>query len=292
MNLDNFMSSLKSQEILCYLRGDICSTDFLKGMLHPMKSYILNFAQSLCDKVFEKIPRKLKSTSDFQIVAHRGAHQEGYIENTLEAFRVCAEAKIWGIELDVHWTEDHVPVVHHDEHCGRLFNHPEIILSLTKFSDLRHRVPQIPSLEEVVNELSGKLHLMVELKQKPSQEQEKVLSGLLANLKPVENYHLLSLTANNLKDLTLFPKECFVGISELNDKSFADYCLKNNWGGYGTHYLLMTNKQLQRHHNSKQKVAVGYINSKNSLIREWNRNVDWIFTNHALSIQQLGNELL
>ena len=108
--------------------------------------------QSLCDTLFATIPRRLRTTKDVNIVAHRGAFGPGKRENQLPAFRSCKEAGVWGIELDVHWTQDGIPVVHHDSHCGRVFNRSDIKISEITASKLKAQIPQIPLLKEVISE--------------------------------------------------------------------------------------------------------------------------------------------
>ncbi|MFN2166628.1 MAG: glycerophosphodiester phosphodiesterase, partial [Anaerolineae bacterium] len=47
-----------------------------------------------------------------KIIAHRGQHDNrGVPENTLAAFKAARSCGVWGIELDIRWTRDLVPVV-------------------------------------------------------------------------------------------------------------------------------------------------------------------------------------
>ena len=82
-----------------------------------------------------------------------------------------------------------------------------------------------------------------------------------------------------------------MGVSEFNNSEYREYCLAQGWGGYGTHYVLMSEDQLKKLHENRQKVGVGYISSKNSLIREWNRGIDWVFSNNALTVQNMSQNL-
>jgi glycerophosphoryl diester phosphodiesterase len=49
---------------------------------------------------------------------------------------------------------------------------------------------------------------------------------------------------------------------------------------------------LKKHRKLKQKLATGYVNSKNCLFRELNRDVEWIFSDNAVELQQIVNQLL
>ncbi|MCK4988777.1 MAG: hypothetical protein KAS40_24745, partial [Desulfobacterales bacterium] len=58
------------------------------------------------------------------------------------------------------------------------------------------------------------------------------------------------------------------------------------------HYVLLTKSRLKKHKELKQKMATGYVNSKNCLFRELNRNVEWIFSDNASELQGIVNRLL
>jgi glycerophosphoryl diester phosphodiesterase len=49
---------------------------------------------------------------------------------------------------------------------------------------------------------------------------------------------------------------------------------------------------LKKHHALNQCTGTGYIRSKNSLFRELNRGVEWIFSNHAVKLQSIYNSML
>ncbi len=60
-----------------------------------------------------------------KIVSHRGQHDTpGVRENTLAAFETARACGVWGIELDIRWTRDLVPVVTHDPDLRRVFQLP------------------------------------------------------------------------------------------------------------------------------------------------------------------------
>ena len=66
-----------------------------------------------------------------KVIAHRGAHDSTrIIENTLPAFTTASAAGVWGVECDIRWTADLVPVIHHDPTCQRLFGYPSRLASL------------------------------------------------------------------------------------------------------------------------------------------------------------------
>ena len=92
-----------------------------------------------------------------EIIAHRGANREAP-ENTIPAFERALDIGVDGIELDVHVTQDNVPVVHHDPVLpdgGRI----ERLHS----ADLERRT-DAPTLAQVLEMIHGRCHVYVEIK--------------------------------------------------------------------------------------------------------------------------------
>lgn len=94
------------------------------------------------------------------VIAHRGSHGAGIIENTLAAFQQAVALGADMIELDVRRTADDELVVFHDYKVGR-----EEVVSLT-LEALRERArTDVPRLTEVLEWASGRIGLDVELKE-------------------------------------------------------------------------------------------------------------------------------
>ena len=92
------------------------------------------------------------------VVAHRGANREAP-ENTLEAFERAIEIGVQGIELDIQFTRDRVPVVVHDPN---LPSTRSPISSLT-VDEVRSR-SSVPTLDEVLELVEGRCELYIEVK--------------------------------------------------------------------------------------------------------------------------------
>lgn len=110
---------------------------------------------------------------DYLIVAHRGASGSAP-ENTLASFQKAMEVGAHLIEMDVQATADGIPIVFHDKGISRTTNGVGLASRL-KYDDLRQydsgfwfgnefKGEHIPSLEEVLNFLSDKILLNIELK--------------------------------------------------------------------------------------------------------------------------------
>jgi glycerophosphoryl diester phosphodiesterase len=106
---------------------------------------------------------------DGWLYAHRGFHdnKSDAPENTLKAFQLAVENN-YGIELDVQLTKDKVPVVHHDYHLRRSCGVDKKVAELTyeelKNYNLFESKERIPTFQEVLNCVDGKVPLIVELK--------------------------------------------------------------------------------------------------------------------------------
>ncbi len=170
------------------------------------------------DGFYACIPRKQPPTSALagcKIIAHRGAHDKGAVENTLQAFREAREAGCWGIEFDLRWSVDDVPVVSHDVHGGRLFGDTTPLGSLTA-DQIRDRLPLIPTLAEVAKEFAGQLHQMIELKEPLSLGQAARLEQLLAPYTACRDYHFLALKPALFETLAGTSTDACLAVSEIN----------------------------------------------------------------------------
>jgi glycerophosphoryl diester phosphodiesterase len=100
-------------------------------------------------------------------VAHRGLHDAARPENSLAAFEASAQAG-HPIELDVHLTADGHAVVFHDDDLPRMTGRPGRVADAT-LAELR-ALPlldtdeRIPSLDDVLALVHGRVPVLVELK--------------------------------------------------------------------------------------------------------------------------------
>lgn len=101
--------------------------------------------------------------------AHRGYHcaEKGIPENSIPAFRAAIERK-YGIELDIHITRDNQLVVFHDDTLERMCKvektPEEMTLQELKNCPLSGTREHIPTLEEVLTLVNGRVPLLIELK--------------------------------------------------------------------------------------------------------------------------------
>jgi len=259
---------------------------------------IENLLQRLADILYAGIPRSRPSMSSLQnckIVSHRGEHDNNSVmENTIAAFDRVVERGVWGIELDVRWTSDLKPVVIHDTDCKRVFGKSLVVNKVT-LAELQNLVPEIPSLEQVIQRYAKKAHLMVELKQESFadfESQRECLEKLFASLIPAQDFHILSLSHHLFNLVDFLPESALLPVAELNIGDFSQKALQNNYAGISGQYLLVTKKLIQNHAQINQKAGTGFVCSRYCFYRELNRGVEWIFTNHALKMYAIRKNLL
>ncbi|MBT8433745.1 MAG: glycerophosphodiester phosphodiesterase, partial [Gammaproteobacteria bacterium] len=197
-------------------------------------------------------------------------------------------------EFDVRWTRDLEPVVIHDTDTRRVFD-VELTVAEASLAELKQRVPEIPTLSEVVERFGGICHLMVELKGDGlgvEDAREKRLQEIFSSLGAGTDYHFLALQFD-LFDLVKFAGTgACLPVAELDMGRVSREALLHNSAGACGHYLLLNGDMIKRHHRQGQRVGTGFIASRFSLYRELNRGVDWVFTNHALKLTAIRQQLL
>ncbi len=254
--------------------------------------------QRSCELLYTYLPQAMPNVQQLEkckIISHRGEHDNKLVyENTLPAFEKLLGTGIWGIEFDIRWTEDLVPVVIHDADCKRLYD-SDIRINAITAKKLKVEFPHIPLLEEVIQRFGKKLHLMVETKTEPYPDpvyQNQVLQKLFADLEAKRDYHFISLDPEMFKFVQFVENETFLPVAELNTKKMNELVLQRGYGGITGHYVLLTDEIVSRHHRQGKLVGTGFVSSRNCLCRELNRGIEWIFTNNALELQAIRQALL
>jgi glycerophosphoryl diester phosphodiesterase len=259
---------------------------------------LLDIAMTVVDSMMAVIPRPVPERAALErckIISHRGEHDNKRVmENTLQAFDRARSAGVWGLECDIRWTADLVPVICHDPSPARVFGVATPLNSLT-FDQLHIQVPDIPRLEDVLRRFGGNTHLMLELKAEPWPEptlQCEILRSLFAPLAPAVDYHLLALDPTLFEPLDFLPSESFFPVAETNVKTISERAIAHRYGGLGGHYLLLTNPLKRQHEKHEQRLGTGFPASKNCLFRELNRGIEWIFSNNAVALQGIRDHYL
>jgi glycerophosphoryl diester phosphodiesterase len=115
-------------------------------------------------------------------IAHRGFHDMNKTrwENTLSAFDAAIERN-YAIECDVHLSSDGVPVVIHDDNLKRLTGEDGFVWQRTAAELGAMRIggtaDHVPTLEEMLKRVDGRVPLVVEVKGTPGRD-----TGLVARV--------------------------------------------------------------------------------------------------------------
>lgn len=263
-----------------------------------LSAWIENAFLKFTDAFFKRWPQQLPDRDHLdrcRIISHRGEHDNRTVfENTVSAFQAAASAAVWGIEFDLRWTNDLRPVVFHDRDARRLFGSPSRIRELS-FSDLQVSFPLIPCLEEVVERFGRQVHLMIEIKEEPypaPDRQNRVLAEILKHLRPGRDYHLISLSPHMFDRIDAASPDVFLPIAELQVTRFSDLAIRKGYGGLLGHYLLINRRIAEKQRTRGQQIGTGFADSRNCLLREVHRGVDWIFSNRAAAMQTVVHALL
>ena len=256
------------------------------------------YLRRVLDNFYARWPQPLPSLQRLRhcrIVSHRGHYDNRRVfENTIAAFDWAIKEGIWGIEFDLRWTKDLHPVVIHDADLHRLFGSRLVIRQVTR-SELKSVCPLVPSLEDLIQRYGKKMHLMVEIKAErypDPVQQNQILQDLFSSLEPQKDYHLLTLSPEMFKLIEFVPQSALIPIARFNILRLSKLAIEQNYNGLAGHYLFLTVSRLKKHQKFRQKVGTGYINSKNCLFRELNRGVEWVFSDNAVELQKIVDQLL
>ena len=252
----------------------------------------------ILDRLYARWPQPIPARDrllNCKIISHRGDYDNRNIfENTLAAFDRAKQQGIWGIEFDIRWTKDMIPVVSHDADLLRVFGLDWPIQQVT-LTELKSRCPQVPSLAEIIQKYGKKIHLMIEIKAEHYPDpagQNRKLGELLSPLTPGKDYHLLGMKPEMFDIIECVPRSAMLPVAHFNFSRFSRMAIAQNYSGFAGHYVLLTRSRLKKHKKVKQKLATGYVNSKNCLFRELNREVEWLFSDNAAELQNIVNRLL
>lgn len=244
------------------------------------------------DTYYRLVPRPAPSPQALakaRIISHRGERQASdVIENSFAAFDPLP-GKVFGLECDVRFTRDLVPVVFHDADLLRVLGTRERLCDLD-WATLRQRFPQIPRLRELLERYAGRIHLMIEFKAEPRPQPQVQLQTLrqeLSILQPRRDFHALSLDTATLDWLRPAFGECLVAIARSNVEQMSRYALVHRCAALTGHYALLSRNVVQRHHGARQNIGVGFPTCRNSLRFALSQGTQWVFSNDALKLQNL-----
>lgn len=255
-----------------------------------------SIAIKISDAIISLIPQPKPPQGELQnckIISHRGEHNRNTIpENSMQAFQAAVDCGVWGLETDIRWTADLVPMVIHDPDTKRVFG-KSLTIADVKFDQLRDAIPEIPTLAEFIEQYGGRVHLMIELKSEKFPDitrQQQILREHLSGLQPRRDYHMLALQPSLFETFDIQPRDCCLPVAFTNFRRLSKIALECGYGGLSGHYVLLGRSIQRKHESAGQKIGTGFVASRNCLFREVNRKVEWIFTNDAAHLLRIARE--
>ncbi len=242
------------------------------------------------DAFFKHWPRSRPTAQQLtaaRIISHRGERRRpDILENTFAAFDPLP-GKVWGLECDVRFSRDGVPMVFHDADLRRIFGVDVQLCDLDQ-SQLAQRFGQIPTLAALVQRYGDTLHLMLEFKAEPRphpEQQLRAVQAALGSLSPGRDFHLMSLDIPTLDWLGQAWPTALVTIARHNVQVMSDYALRRSCAGMTGHYALLSRATVQRHRAAGQWCGLGFPASRQCLRYCLNQGATYLFSNHALALQ-------
>jgi glycerophosphoryl diester phosphodiesterase len=138
----------------------------------------------------------------------------------------------------VRWTRDLHPVVIHDPSTGRVFG-KDLNVADVSLEQLRGQIPELPTLEEVVEEFGGSTHLMVELKRdRLDRDEAKAarLAEIFSSLQAGRDFHFLALQAELFNAAVFAGNASCVLVAELDVDKLSRQVIDHGYGGFCGHY--------------------------------------------------------
>ena len=158
-------------------------------------------------------------------IAHRG-YPVKYPENTLSSFQAAVDLGYTYVELDVQLSKDGVPVVIHDYTVDRMSDYRGNVKDYTLDELKRMKIGEnetIPTLEETMKLLRGKLNVMVELKQAgelyPGLEQKAL--DILRQTDTFEQSIVISFDHFSIQRLRALSRDIRLGITTSNSLPYV-----------------------------------------------------------------------
>ncbi|MEC0128903.1 glycerophosphodiester phosphodiesterase [Paenibacillus pabuli] len=186
-----------------------------------------------------------------QAVAHRG-YPKKYPENTLSSFLKAVELGFTHLELDVHLSKDGIPVVIHDHTIDRMTNGTGRVADYTASELQSLNIKQdehIPTLDEVLRALKGKIELNIELKQMGNcypQLEEKVLE-VIKEFNLLNQVVITSFDFDALEKIRQLSSDVRIGLITFGcSKAILDWSLEMGATFLSMHYAFVTEHYIHR----------------------------------------------
>ena len=186
-------------------------------------------------------------------VAHRGLHDREYekiCENSMSAFKNARDHKV-AFELDVHLTKDKKLLVCHDSNLKRVTGKEgEIELLTLKELKENYRLlngEELPTLEEVLEEIKEEVPIVIELKgYSPTKNYKELALKVHKALEVVKDKRNIILISFQPQCLVHFKKEEYIRSLLVCKESAWVFALRHFFEGVDLDWVLFKEEKYQK----------------------------------------------
>ncbi|MBW4080611.1 glycerophosphodiester phosphodiesterase family protein [Paenibacillus sp. S150] len=250
-----------------------------------------------------KVKELIDPAGNVYTIAHRGA--SGYApENTLPAFELAIGMKADFIELDIHLTMDHIPVVIHDESVNRTTNGKGYVKNMTleqitrldagswfnkaypMFARESYAGITIPTLEQVFDTFGKNIKYILEIKDStPNNNIESLINEYITKYDLEKEVAIHSFSAASLRKFhqinPAIPLYQLVwnnyAASRVSESYLAD--VKSYAAGISPNFQGITSAYVAQVKNSGLKVMPYTVNYQVNMDKAYLWGVDGVYTN-------------
>jgi glycerophosphoryl diester phosphodiesterase len=242
---------------------------------------------------------KQDNSEGFIITAHRGASAVAP-ENTLIAYQKAIEMGADYAELDVRQTKDGAIVLMHDKTIHRTTGVKGFVWDFT-LEELKQveagswfgeefRGEPIPTLEEVIRLVKGRMKLNIEVK---ISENEPGIAQRVIDIVRSENFSksciITSFDMETVKTFKAIAPDLKTGL--IFDKEYRSDVFEGNWEILSSNYELVDAEFMRLAKHSGKKTYVWTVNDKEEMLRLIGLGVDGIITDKPDLLKSVLTEL-
>ncbi len=218
-------------------------------------------------------------------IAHRGASRDAQ-ENTLEAFRLAVEQGADMIETDLHRTRDgRIPLWHDGDVAG-------LEIASHTLSELRGKLPELVTLEELLDTLGDRIPLNLELKRSDSGDYAGLVPQVLDEVRRcglLEQTLFSSFYDPVLAELRSLAPEARIGLLISRKAPGAMLERSERLGAEAVHpeLAIATPELIEAIQASGRRVYVFTVDDPETQRRLCTQGVDGLFTNVPAQLRDL-----
>ncbi|MBX9941804.1 MAG: hypothetical protein K2Y32_21235 [Candidatus Obscuribacterales bacterium] len=237
-----------------------------------------------------------------KIVAHRGG-KKWAPENTLAAFRKAVEARVDGIELDIHKCKTGELVVIHDDTLERTTNGAGLVkeksladlqkLDCGSWYDSAFKDERLPLLQDVLKLVDGKLEINIEIKNCPMNYENIAgdLLKLLESYKYPDKIMISSFDHKVIKDIAARSKRYKLAL--LGDNipyDIAGYATKAGATAWNPAFDCVRTDSVKDAHDGNISVNTWTLNKREEWRKALDLKVDSIITDDPIGLREYLKE--